>query len=239
MTDRGREFIGTEFTRLLQHWYCHTEGLAPAEVQVYGGDACFVIGKIMEEFALLQAKYKLLTNHSPLLENDNSSKPVPCYDPGHTLGTGDQEPHTCFMRSAIFSSTGLDSRFKIDRRLKMAAMVNSSSRRVPRRALKKVQVVIPKRSKNTRPVEVMKSKENQVVLHDVDGRYLDLGVHLDQLLVPRLALVVTDPLFVVLFLALSGPREVTGTGLQKGNSIHWWFFMWVAEEYLKAQLKEF
>ncbi|KAJ9051487.1 hypothetical protein DSO57_1004224 [Entomophthora muscae] len=42
----------------------------------------------------MQAKYKLLTNHLPLLENDNSSKPVPGYDPGHTLGTGDQEPHT-------------------------------------------------------------------------------------------------------------------------------------------------
>ncbi|KAJ9071179.1 hypothetical protein DSO57_1000182 [Entomophthora muscae] len=42
----------------------------------------------------MQAKYKLLTNHSPLLGNDNSSKPVPGYDPGHTLGTGDQEPHS-------------------------------------------------------------------------------------------------------------------------------------------------
>ncbi|KAJ9066968.1 hypothetical protein DSO57_1004398 [Entomophthora muscae] len=41
----------------------------------------------------MQDKYKLLTNHSLLLENDNSSKPVPGYNPGHTLGTGDQEPH--------------------------------------------------------------------------------------------------------------------------------------------------
>ncbi|KAJ9076191.1 hypothetical protein DSO57_1028594 [Entomophthora muscae] len=41
----------------------------------------------------MQAKYKLLTNHSSLLENDNSSKPVPGYSPGHTLGTGDQKPH--------------------------------------------------------------------------------------------------------------------------------------------------
>ncbi|KAJ9079699.1 hypothetical protein DSO57_1032749 [Entomophthora muscae] len=85
MTDRGREFI--------RDWYWPTEGLAPAEVQVYGGDAFLVIGKVLEEFALMQAKYKFLTNHSPLLENDNSSKPVPGYDPGHTLGTGDQEPH--------------------------------------------------------------------------------------------------------------------------------------------------
>ncbi|KAJ9088564.1 hypothetical protein DSO57_1021835, partial [Entomophthora muscae] len=67
MTDRGREFIGNEFTRLLQEWYRPTEGLAPAEVQVYDGDACLVIGKMLEEFALMQAKYKLLANHSPLL----------------------------------------------------------------------------------------------------------------------------------------------------------------------------
>ncbi|KAJ9050630.1 hypothetical protein DSO57_1012832 [Entomophthora muscae] len=94
MTNRGREFIGREFARLLQDCYWPTEGLAPAEVQVYGGDAHLVIGKVLEEFAIMQAKYKLLTNHSPLLENDNSSKPVPGYNSGHTLGTGDQEPYT-------------------------------------------------------------------------------------------------------------------------------------------------
>ncbi|KAJ9054164.1 hypothetical protein DSO57_1017641 [Entomophthora muscae] len=92
MTNRGREFIGEEFARLLHDWYQPTEGLAPAEVQVYGGDAFLVIGKVLEEFSLMQAKYKLLTNPSPLLENDNSSKPVPGYNPGHTMGTGDQEP---------------------------------------------------------------------------------------------------------------------------------------------------
>ncbi|KAJ9081128.1 hypothetical protein DSO57_1017990 [Entomophthora muscae] len=93
MTDRGREFIGGDFARLLQDWYQPAEGLAPAEVQVYGGDTQLVIGKVLKEFALMQAKYKLLINHSPLLENDDSSKLVPGYDPGHTLGTGDQEPH--------------------------------------------------------------------------------------------------------------------------------------------------
>ncbi|KAJ9070896.1 hypothetical protein DSO57_1002955 [Entomophthora muscae] len=94
MTNRGREFIEEEFARLLQDWYQPTEGLAPAEVQVYSGDAHLVIGKVLEEFALMQAKYKLLTNHLPLLGNDNSSKLVPGYNPGHTLGTGDQEPHS-------------------------------------------------------------------------------------------------------------------------------------------------
>ncbi|KAJ9067986.1 hypothetical protein DSO57_1033310 [Entomophthora muscae] len=87
MTDRGREFIGNEFTR-------PTEGLAPAEVQVHGGNARLVIGKVLEEFAVIQAKYKLLINYSPLLGKDNSSKLVHGYDPGHTLGTGDQEPHS-------------------------------------------------------------------------------------------------------------------------------------------------
>ncbi|KAJ9081141.1 hypothetical protein DSO57_1017847 [Entomophthora muscae] len=52
----------------------------------------------------MQAKYKLLTNHSPLLENDNSSKLVPGYDPGHTLGTGDQEPHTKYPQDTLPST---------------------------------------------------------------------------------------------------------------------------------------
>ncbi|KAJ9060773.1 hypothetical protein DSO57_1027255 [Entomophthora muscae] len=93
MSNRGREFIREEFARLIQDWYWPTGGLAPAEVQVYSEDACLVIGKVLEEFALMQAKYKLLTNPSPLLENDNSSKPVPGYNPGRTMGKGNQEPH--------------------------------------------------------------------------------------------------------------------------------------------------
>ncbi|KAJ9057268.1 hypothetical protein DSO57_1024373 [Entomophthora muscae] len=88
MSNRGRELIEEEFPRLLQDWYWPTEGLAPAEVQVYGGDACLVIVKVLEEFPLMQAKYKLLTNHSPLLENDNSSKLVPgyCHGKFHNAG---------------------------------------------------------------------------------------------------------------------------------------------------------
>ncbi|KAJ9068480.1 hypothetical protein DSO57_1039652 [Entomophthora muscae] len=120
----------------------------------------------------------------------------------------------------------------------MAAMGNSNSRRVPGRAWKKVQVVIPKRHKHSRPVEIVRATEKQVVLHNVDSSYLDLGTLLDQLLMPQLVLVGTDPLIAVLFLVLSDPREVTGTGLQKGNSIHWWFSMQAAEAYLKAQLKD-
>ncbi|KAJ9060647.1 hypothetical protein DSO57_1028599 [Entomophthora muscae] len=52
----------------------------------------------------MQAKYKLLTNPSPLLENDNSSKPVPGYNPGHTMGTGDQEP-TATLKSGLRGHT--------------------------------------------------------------------------------------------------------------------------------------
>ncbi|KAJ9065777.1 hypothetical protein DSO57_1016173 [Entomophthora muscae] len=134
--------------------------------------------------------------------------------------------HTAFLKevdnlrlihsgSATFPSTGLDNKFKNGWRLKVTAMVNSPSRRVTRRVLKKVQVIIPKRPRPTKVVEVVKAAEKQVVLHDVDGSYLDLGVHLDQLLVPQLALGGTDPFFTALFLALSEPKEVTGTGLQK------------------------
>ncbi|KAJ9067774.1 hypothetical protein DSO57_1035802 [Entomophthora muscae] len=60
---------------------------------MHGGDARLAIEKVLEEFAVMQDKYKLLENHSPLLGNDNSYKPVPGYDQGHTLGTGNQEPH--------------------------------------------------------------------------------------------------------------------------------------------------
>ncbi|KAJ9082788.1 hypothetical protein DSO57_1001317 [Entomophthora muscae] len=94
MTDRRQEFIVNEFNRLLKDWYRPTEGLALAEVQVHGGDARLVIGKLLEEFRLMQAQYKLLASQHPLLVKDSSSKPVPGYDPGHTLGTSDQEPHS-------------------------------------------------------------------------------------------------------------------------------------------------
>ncbi|KAJ9052432.1 hypothetical protein DSO57_1034121 [Entomophthora muscae] len=93
MTDRGKEFIRFEFTRLLKDWYQPPEGLAPAEVQLHEGDACLVIGKVLEEFAVMQAKYKLQPSHMPQLGNVNSLQLVPGFDPGHTMGTGEQEPH--------------------------------------------------------------------------------------------------------------------------------------------------
>ncbi|KAJ9072131.1 hypothetical protein DSO57_1030371 [Entomophthora muscae] len=68
--------------------------MAPSEVQVHGGDSHLVIGKVLEELSVMQDKYKLLAGHLLLLENDNSSKPAPGYDLGHTLETGDQEPHS-------------------------------------------------------------------------------------------------------------------------------------------------
>ncbi|KAJ9065279.1 hypothetical protein DSO57_1021340, partial [Entomophthora muscae] len=56
----------------------------------------------------MQAKYKLLINHLPLLENDNSSKLVSGYNPGHTLGTGDQEPHR--RCSVVCAGTTVDNK---------------------------------------------------------------------------------------------------------------------------------
>ncbi|KAJ9069017.1 hypothetical protein DSO57_1022894 [Entomophthora muscae] len=51
---------------------------------------------------LPETQYKLLASQHPLLVNDDSSKPVSDYDPGHTLGTGDQEPHnTCYICQAL------------------------------------------------------------------------------------------------------------------------------------------
>ncbi|KAJ9088796.1 hypothetical protein DSO57_1019658 [Entomophthora muscae] len=94
MIDRERELIGNGFTRLSKDWYRPTEQLAPAEVQVHDENARLVIEKVLEEFAVMQARYKLQESHLSLLENDHSFKPVPGYDPGHTLGTGYQEPHT-------------------------------------------------------------------------------------------------------------------------------------------------
>ncbi|KAJ9058270.1 hypothetical protein DSO57_1013960 [Entomophthora muscae] len=96
MTDRGREFTGNEFTRLLKDWYRPTEGLVPDEVQVYGGDVRLVIGIVLEEFAVMQA------NYLPLLENDNSFQLVPGHDPGHAMGTGEQEHHSRVILSVYY-----------------------------------------------------------------------------------------------------------------------------------------
>ncbi|KAJ9051724.1 hypothetical protein DSO57_1001990 [Entomophthora muscae] len=41
----------------------------------------------------------LLASQHPLLRYDNSSKSIPGYDPGHTLGTGDQEPQNHQMET--------------------------------------------------------------------------------------------------------------------------------------------
>ncbi|KAJ9082225.1 hypothetical protein DSO57_1006334 [Entomophthora muscae] len=41
----------------------------------------------------MQAKYKLQPSHTPQLGNKNSFQPVPSFNPGHTMGTGEQEPH--------------------------------------------------------------------------------------------------------------------------------------------------
>ncbi|KAJ9084344.1 hypothetical protein DSO57_1025538 [Entomophthora muscae] len=69
------------FTQFWKGWYQATEGLAPTEVQVHGRDTCLVIGKVLEEFAVMQAKYKLQPSHMPQLVNHNPSQVVPGFDP--------------------------------------------------------------------------------------------------------------------------------------------------------------
>ncbi|KAJ9048356.1 hypothetical protein DSO57_1035816 [Entomophthora muscae] len=71
MTTRGKEFIGREFKRLFQNWYQPKNGLTPAEVMVYEGNAFVIIGKILEDFAVMQSKYFTLPKEAPHLENDN------------------------------------------------------------------------------------------------------------------------------------------------------------------------
>ncbi|KAJ9072157.1 hypothetical protein DSO57_1030184 [Entomophthora muscae] len=105
MTDRGRKFIGNEFNRLLQVWYRPTEGLVPVEVQVHGGDARLVIGKVLEEFAVMQAKYKLLISHSPLLGNEDFFKLVPGYDQDTLWGLVTRNPTCSFWWIYYLCST--------------------------------------------------------------------------------------------------------------------------------------
>ncbi|KAJ9081630.1 hypothetical protein DSO57_1012513 [Entomophthora muscae] len=71
MTPRGKEFLEKEFKRLFQDWHQPNKETTPAEVMLYGGDSRMVIGKILEEFTILQAKYNLLAKESPHLENEN------------------------------------------------------------------------------------------------------------------------------------------------------------------------
>ncbi|KAJ9069567.1 hypothetical protein DSO57_1017370 [Entomophthora muscae] len=54
----------------------------------------------------MQAQYKLLASQHPPLVNDDSSKPVPGYDLGQTLRTGDQEPHKSPARGSFTRSVG-------------------------------------------------------------------------------------------------------------------------------------
>ncbi|KAJ9070381.1 hypothetical protein DSO57_1008678 [Entomophthora muscae] len=70
----------------------------------------------------MQAKYKLLINSSSLLGNDNSSKLVPGYDPGHTLGTGDQEPHMPAYNDPDIQNARKDLEVKEKERVKREAI---------------------------------------------------------------------------------------------------------------------
>ncbi|KAJ9066751.1 hypothetical protein DSO57_1006362, partial [Entomophthora muscae] len=60
---------------------------------VYGGDACLVIEKVLEEFAAMQFKYKTLYKKLPHLENNNPIQLAPGFDPGHVMMSKELEQH--------------------------------------------------------------------------------------------------------------------------------------------------
>ncbi|KAJ9062049.1 hypothetical protein DSO57_1014900 [Entomophthora muscae] len=55
----------------------------------------FVISNISQDV------WERLTRHLSLLGNDSSFQPVPGFDPGHTMGTGEQEPTGPALRSTL------------------------------------------------------------------------------------------------------------------------------------------
>ena len=94
MTPRGKECLGNEFRRFFQDWYQPKEESTQAEVMVYEGDARMVIGKVLEEFAALQARFNTLAKGPDHLLNDNLSQPAPGIDPGHVLVSEEAEHHS-------------------------------------------------------------------------------------------------------------------------------------------------
>ncbi|KAJ9061376.1 hypothetical protein DSO57_1021309 [Entomophthora muscae] len=94
MTTRGMEFIGGEFKRLFKYWYQPNDGLHSADVKVYGGYACLIIGKVLEEFAAMLSKYKPSSKKLPHLENDNPIQSAPDFDQGNLIVTEELENHS-------------------------------------------------------------------------------------------------------------------------------------------------
>ncbi|KAJ9050670.1 hypothetical protein DSO57_1012429 [Entomophthora muscae] len=105
MTTRGKEFIERKFKRLLQEWYQPKEGFIPPEAKFYGENACMVIKKVLEEFAAIHSKYKLLSKESPHLKNDTPTQLVPGFDPGHTLVTYQEQECLRMIKSISASNT--------------------------------------------------------------------------------------------------------------------------------------
>ncbi|KAJ9076888.1 hypothetical protein DSO57_1021965 [Entomophthora muscae] len=100
MTLKGKDFLENEVKRLPK------EGSTPAEVMVYREDARIVIKKMFEDFAILQAKYNILSKESLHLKNDNPSQPAPDNGPGYVLVTNELERYTpCFHYPFVRKNT--------------------------------------------------------------------------------------------------------------------------------------
>ncbi|KAJ9059665.1 hypothetical protein DSO57_1039085 [Entomophthora muscae] len=52
-----------------------------------------VIGKILEEFAVMQSQFNLLSKEVSHLKNDNLTQPTPGFNPGHVLLSEELEHH--------------------------------------------------------------------------------------------------------------------------------------------------
>ncbi|KAJ9075327.1 hypothetical protein DSO57_1037176 [Entomophthora muscae] len=72
MTPRSNEFLENKLKIFFQDWYQPKERSTQAEVIIYGGDVRIIIGKVMEEFSILQEKYNTLTKGPDHLVNDDS-----------------------------------------------------------------------------------------------------------------------------------------------------------------------
>ncbi|KAJ9069316.1 hypothetical protein DSO57_1019726 [Entomophthora muscae] len=94
MTTIGKEFIGDEFRRLFKDWYQPKDGIASAEVKVYGEDMYLVIGKVLKEFAAMQTRNNTQPKKLSHLENGNPLQLAPGFDPGHAMVTNELKHHS-------------------------------------------------------------------------------------------------------------------------------------------------
>ncbi|KAJ9081428.1 hypothetical protein DSO57_1014725 [Entomophthora muscae] len=79
MTTRGKELIEDKFKRLFKDWHQFQDSLTPTEVKFYGGNVCFVIGKILKEFAAMQTSSLKITQPFKVQALDVRKRPDTFY----------------------------------------------------------------------------------------------------------------------------------------------------------------